>query len=1113
MPLLLAISGILVNGRVWAQDNFPLAAGPWARLGITNSGIYKIDQDFIKKIGWNASQVDPRTLKIYGNGGQVLPQSNAIERPGRPLEIPAWLDGGEDGHWNASVALYFYGESPHTVRYNNGENVLEHQKNPYCDTTFYFITFGAEPGLRIPAVPSTSDMYQEQREYYVDYWFQETERYNLLQSGRDWWGEYLGGSSLALTAEMPDLMPASSLRIDISAIASAQVATALKVALNGQPLGEAVFGTVAGATYTARAAPYRGSFDYRLAASPVSSLKFTLEYDRKGQLSAQSFLDFISIQARRKLVAYPRQQFYHFLPAKSDIMQTFFSQASSSWQLWNITLPSQPRVQQLEWTPSGAGFVQAGHSQYQQFIGFNKDKVPPPVSGQQIANQNLKIADHVELIIVTAPPFWKEAQRLAQHRKQVDGLESQVVTTTQIFNQYASGKVDPTAIRDFLRDIYQAGNLKYLLLFGDATYDYKNNLNNQTPFQRGSWVPTYESRESILPIYTYASDDYFGFLDRDEGDWGETVAGDHLLDIGIGRLPVRNQEEAEQVVDKLINYQGSNSKGPWRSRITFVADDGDGEIHQSHASQLANLIDADFLTQKIFIDEYPQPNAASGQHAPQASKLIQSTIDRGALILNYTGHGGVNGWAQEQILSLPDMIYARGYNNLPVLVTATCDFGRYDDMAQVSGAELMVLSPRGAAIAALSTTRPVYASTNFTLNKALYNTLAKTSGQLRLGDLVRQTKNNALVGSLNRNFTLLGDPSMLLIDRNRLVQWHTVPDTLRPGETVCLSGQVTWGETGTIDKDFNGKVYLTLFDKFRNFTTLGDEGEKMEYQDNRDKLYEGTVSVRGGLFELVFIVPMDARTDVGWGRMSAYALSEGGEEEAQGQCPVLIGGQVIEEADTPTELAAYMNDPSFRDGDLVDPSSVMVVRIRDKEGINLVGSPYGRGLTLTLNDTLEIDLSDFYRAELDDFTAGSIVYPFKDLPQGTYTATVKVYDSYNNSSKITFGFEVGAIKGVAITDLVIFPNPFQNDWSFDLEHNRVDEDIALELKVLTISGKVIGEEKWIYYNAPAKLKERVTAQALTNGLHINQLYIYMLSIKSLKDYTVARSSGRIMRSP
>lgn len=1100
---------------VHAQNISVLGKGSWLKIGVTESGIYKIEASQFQKLGWDIKAIDPNTIKVFGNGGAMLPQSNKVYRPNDLIENAALVVVENDAVLHPADAIYFYAEGPNIIRYDSSNAALYHELNIYTDTSYYFLTYGGNKGLRVQQrelLNPTNELVNS----FDDYWYRETEQYNLLHSGREWWGDYIGLTPLKITTGITNIVRQSPIVTRISAIAAAQIVTNLKVSGNSQLLGEGNFPTVLGQTYTQRSQQFKNSFNSNLSNDVAYPFDLTISYDNKGQLSAQAFLDYVSVQTKRVLMGYQQQQFYRFLPDKRDTLTYQVAEIGSGWQLWDISAIHKP-TQIINNGNQQVTFTVDKGKKFREFIGFNLQQAKTPGSVQRISNQDISQNLSVEFLIVTPKEFALQANRLADFRQNESGLISTAVTIDQIYNQYASGKQDITAIRDYVRQLYIEGNgnLKYLLLFGDATYDYKNILKNQTVAQRLSWVPVYESRESLQPVYTYSSDDYFGFLGENEGEWIESQAGDHLLDIGIGRLPVKTIQEAEFVVDKLMHYDAPESKGNWRNKIEFVADDGDYEIHQSHAAQLTKIIEANYLTKKIFIDKYPQINLGNGQRAPKINEEIKNAINRGALILNYTGHGGVNGWAQEQVLTLSDMLHVRGNNNLPLLVTATCDFGRYDDMAQVSGAELMVLSPRGAAIGALITTRPVYSSTNFLLNSALYQVIKKKSiGAKRLGDIVKETKNNALAGSLNRNFTLLGDPSMTLIHRKRSIHWNAMPDTLKAYDRAQLSGNVMMATDSTLDTNFNGDAYLTVFEQENIFTTLGDEGDKLTYSEYNSKLFEGKVAVLNGKFKTEFIVPMDIKPEYGIGRISLYAMDSIRNLDVSAQKSITIGGEgKANTAGSEILLKAFMNDISFKSGDVITPNSDLFIQIATKNGVNLLNNELKHNISAVVNDTLSINLNDYFVADIANSKNGSVYYPFENLPKGSYTIALKVWDTYNNFSNCTFDFEVGERKGLHISNRIVYPNPFQNDWVFELEHNYEGDDIEVMVKIMSPSGATLGVEKWQYYNASQKIKEVVKSPSLTTALNGNQLYIYSIEIRSLTNNSKSRGSGKLFKSP
>lgn len=1101
------------NTLCLGQEASVLSSGTVFKIGITQTGVHKLDKSFLTSLGLDVSTLNPAHIRLFGNGGKMLAQRNADARPSGLTENAVWFKGGEDGRIDDVDALYFFGEGPEVISADLTTRELKHEINYYSDTSYYFIVIADVPAKRISASSTVKNEGKQVKEF-SDYWYHEKESINTLKSGREWWGEYISGSSaLTFQADLPGIVSGCAIKLRGSSMGNAQVLTYFKWLLNGQLLGEKEVPMVGTGTYDLKGIRSDVSF-VTTASSALDNLTLGVSYDRKGQSSAQGYLNYIGVQVQRELNAYPTQQIYRFFPEVKDTVTYLFKSVPAEWLLWDISTTTNPMTIPLQ----GNTVNLTGGKSMRTWVGFNPSEAFVPAYWESVPHQNLQtIKDIPDLLIVTAPAWKNEAQRLANFRRDHDGLKALVVTTKEVYNDYSSGRVDMTAIRDFARKLFsqKKDGLKYLLLFGDATYDYKNNYQNQSKAMQQGWVPVYESRESLNPVMTYSSDDYYGFLKDADGEWPETVNGDLSMDIGVGRLPVKSLEEAKLVVDKLIRYTSSvKGYGNWRNSIRFVADDGDGNIHQRDADQLAKLSGSDFFTERIFLDEYPQITTEQGQKVQQVNDAIHRSVNQGTLILNYIGHGGTSGWAEEQVLTLSDMLTVRGLDNPPLLLTATCDFGRYDDPALVSGAELMLLSPKGGAIGAVGTTRPVYASSNFVLSQAFYNALLKKTGATRIGDIFKQTKNNALLGPYNRNFTLLGDPSMRLAAPEKKVRFSSIPDTLKALDKVQLNLEVVNAETGKIDSQFQGVSRIVVYDKQTTFRTLGNQDSPADYQEYRSKLFDGNVSTVNGKIQANFIVPKNIDYQLGLGRINVYAVSADSLSDAGGQLSVVVGGSApMKEDKTPPKVTAWMNKNSFVSGDVIEPSSTLFAKISDESGINLSKTGIGQNILMTINDTATVILNDYYQADLDSYSSGTIIYPFEDLPVGLYTIRLKVWDIYNNSTEITFGFKVERQAGIRVENVKVFPNPFDNELSFELRHNRVNEDIEVIFKLYLPNGQLLGSRGWKYYYSEAVIKESALSPEFLSRLNRMILYIYSIEIKSLKDNSMDRHSGRIIRSP
>lgn len=1106
----LLLSLLLLATTSWGQNqNSVLASGKWFKIGVTQTGVYRIDASFLKKLGISTTDINPKNLRLFGNGGYMLPQSNAQNRANELTENAVYVKGENDGKFDEGDALWFWGQSPHEIRYNTAEKRLEHQLNLYSDTTFYFLQLDAtQAGLRLSTYPSGNSGAIQTA--FDDYVFRESEIYNRVQSGREWWGEYFGNQTRQdFSADLEGLLPNSPVKVTVASVAAAQVTTKFVVGVNGQTLGEQTMGTVTTYRYDSKGLRTQKTYDGQLS-NATTRVTTSLTFDKAGQANAEGYLDFFGLQVQRSLRLYTQPTIFQSLASLTqDSVRYQISQANAQMQLWDVTNPLRPAAQSFRLSGTEAIFGTSGKI-LRRFVAFSETQLLTPISAQPISAQNIRAVATPNLLIITSPIWFKQAQRLATFRRQNDGLDVIVITTNQVYNEFASGQADPTAIRDYAKFLNnrQPNTLKYLLLFGDATYDYKNNLKAFSPLEMTYFVPSYESRESGHPVLSFTSDDYFGFLKSTDGEWIEDFSGNHLLDIGVGRLPVKTTAEAETVVDKLIRYVAKRGRGKWRQKIAFVADDGDANLHQQDAENLSTQIaskTASYELQKVYVDAFPQ--IGTPIHAPEASKTIDKLIDEGVLIMNYTGHGGISIWADEQIVTLQNILNWRNLDNLPLMITATCEFGRYDNPGEVSGAELAVLSPRGGAIAMLSTARPVYASTNFLLNEAFYESaLERSSGDVpRLGDLMRMTKNKSFSGVFNRNFTLLGDPSLRLNYPDFDVE-ITIQDTLKAGEKARISGQIKLGNA--IVNDFNGVASISVYDKENQLMTLGNEDPKMPYKQFKSKIFEGKVSVKNGLFSVDFIVPKNIDSKLGNGLVQVYAIKADTSADALGGTKkVWVGGTALSNPDTkPPVVQLYLNDQNFVEGSQIDDSPLLIAHLTDDSGINLL-----QPISLTLNDTLTLLVNDYFTTNQDSYQSGRINYLLKKLPAGDYVLRLKVADIYNNWSEGTLRFKVGKESSI-VKSVIAYPNPFVEQATLQVELVNEGEDVEITTTIFDVSGNLVRSETQTIYNSDAILTTMTWNAATQHRQPVPAgVYVYRIVVKSLTRQQTQTVGGKLIK--
>ncbi|GAB4030643.1 type IX secretion system sortase PorU [Spirosoma gilvum] len=1102
--------------------------GIWVKIAVSESGVYRLNQAQLTKVNPSFATADPRKFHLYGNGGAVLPQSNAIARPVDLTENAIQVVGESDGRFDAEDAVVFFGQSPHVVRYDSVARRFTHQINPYSDTTFYFLSIGTSSGLRIAERPSGAIGATATVTSFNDYQFHELDMVKLpaVRSGREWLGEYLTTDTTKIVPfEVPGLMANTPIRLTTSVVAGATVPTQFRVKLNDQQVGIMPVSSVSGYEYDYQGIARTDTFLTKLTTAD-SPLRLAVTFRKNGLYSAQGYLNYLGLQTQRELRQFDRSMWVRRSPAG----QYGIKQASSSLHVWDITNPLIPVSQAYVLSASQeAGWLASKRSDY--FL-FTDAQILSPVLLTTVATQDIHSQETPDLLIVT-PIAWKaQADRLAQFRRDHDQLSTLVVTTQQVYNEFGSGLPDPTAIRDLARYFYQkqSTKLRYLLLFGDATYDYRNIAGQVNATQLANMVPVYESRESLHPVLSYSSDDYFGFMDANEGDWPENDQGDYRMDIGVGRLPVKSIDEAQTVVDKLIQYSSNSSiTGDWQTRVMLVADDGDYNIHQQDADQMAKIIEKTspaYRAERIFLDDYPQENTSGGQKAPLVNQTIDQAVTNGRLIINYSGHGGVVGLADEQVVTLQDILGWRN-SRLPLFVTATCQFGRYDDPNVTSGAELTLLSRTGGGIGLLTTTRPVYANTNLLLNEAFYKAVfTPINGQMpRLGDVMRLTKNNSLTGPVNRNFALLGDPSMrlaypqaqaVLTQVNGKVISANRIDTLHALQTVELTGQIQ--QSGQRLTAFTGTVRLSLYDKATTHTTLGSEAgaPKMAYQAFSNPIFTGQVPVQQGQFTARFTIPKDIDYTVGKGKLYLYAVRTDSLLDAVGSYDSLrVGGSVFADSiDTQPPsmtLAVVGGTPEGETVRIAGPDVTLRISLSDNRGINIARSGLGHELTAQLATQPVVILNDNYVATGADGRQGEVLYTFRNVSTGKYTVRVKAWDINNNSSEGTLTIVVSDRPGLALQAFRASPNPMSEQTVLRAELNRSGEPLNWVLSVYDLSSRLLSQQTGQCTNCDAAVdvgswNGRTDAgQVMPNGL-----YIVRLEIRSAVDATTAIGTNRIV---
>lgn len=1064
-----------------------LATGSWYRFKVNSTGIYKLTYNDIKGLGF----ADPAGVSLHGHGGKHLSYQNGDPRPVDMEKIPVYIHRGGDGTFNEGDFMLFYLEGPLKWEFSADSTGLIPQHHPYDDEIFYFLTNSQGGPQEIPQATAVGQPAAIQMNKYDELAYYEENIYNLIGSGRTWYGVTFDEGGYTHSFELENLQSGNQVWVEAKVVARSRLNRPASMLLNGEAADNI---TIAASDY--RASYYQraneGTFKHSFTAS---SNKFDLGFTfSQYEVADYAHIDYIAVNARSNLTYRNKPLFFRDLKtvAPGNVVQYQVSNASAAGRIWDVS-----DIHQLHAIPGALdGSVMrfsVRTDSLREFVYLDPTgSFPKPIVDDSkervgmIENQDLRGMPLVHYIIITHDDFITQAERLADWHRANSGIKVAVVPVQKVYNEFSSGTRDISAIRDFARQHYhkktETDSLRYLLLFGDGSYNNHMDIAGNT-----NYIPTYQSANSLLGTRSYTADDYFGLLDVGEGgDFPGSVDLRGKLDIGVGRFPVKmvngSDFEAKTVVDKVIRY-GEGNFADWRRDLVFLADDGDNNTHMDNSNDVTNdpLKEkyAGFEYKKIFLDAYKQVSSSTGAFYPEAKNDLLNSINRGILFFSYFGHGSENQLADERVLQKADVKSMKN-EFLPLFITATCQFSRYDDVdfnfetqkasPRTSAGEEALLNPDGGAIALLTTSRVVYSTENLKLSRALFSCIFDKDADgkpIRLGDVIRQAKNELEDGVNKLNFSLLGDPALRLAFPEFKVITDSINgkavsqvngDTLKAFSKVTVTGYVAYDDS-TMISDFNGLVYPRVYDKEILITTLANDvgADPYAYYDQQNLIYRGKATVKDGRFTFSFVVPKDISYNLGLGKISYYA--ENGEIDARGEFnKVFIGG-----TDTDAEIDydgpvidLYMNDENFVDGGITNADPFIYARLFDENGINTTGNGIGHDIVATLNFSSQDSyvLNDYYEADTDRYTSGSVRYQIFDLEAGEHTLGFKAWDVFNNSSEVFINFVVMDGDGLQVEKLINYPNPAVEYTSFQYSHNLPGTH-TIRLDVFDVSGRLV----------------------------------------------------------
>ena len=1112
------------NQKLSTISNSVLSQGSWYKFQVGNSGVYKLSKSFLNDMGVNTNNIDPRTIKIFGNGGGMLPLMNSSEFPYDPIENAIKFIGEEDGVFNNDDYIIFYAKGQDTYNEESNTNL-----NSFTNETFYLLNVSAGLGRRVVDIvePDIDENYIIDE--YQDYKFHEVDNYNIAKIGRRWFGERFDFESIKnFEFEFDNLITSKPIDLKVYTAAVSEIPTSMSLQVNNIDIDNF--------NYQSINDPILASEDYFNNQISVSNslINVTLDYNNNGNPSSYAYLDYISIEATCGLSFNGSQLIFYNNEVENlnGVGKYVITNSNSLDEVWNvtdisnITFKENSSLESNFYIKSSLGFTS-------KYIAFSKSDLLLPVANSSVvlANQNLKNnvfvsnnndLENVDYLIVTSEEMLSQANRLADINRNVNNINVKVVDLKTIYNEFNSSNPDISAIRNFVKYVYDnsEGNLKYLCLFGDASYDYKDRIANNTNI-----VPSWHSLSSFSLSSSFISDDFFGMMDFNEG----TMSSSDKLDIAVGRILADTPQRAKDLVDKIESYYSEESFGSWRNNTIVIADDVDEsweDIIQSTSDSLATIIEINkpsINIKKIYADAYVQESTSGGERYPEVNNAIVEGIEVGALVVNYFGHGGEDGIARERIFDKIDATELLNKNKLNCFVSVTCEFTKFDNPNRETAGEFLYWNKNGGAVGLITTTRQIFVSVgvdfNITLQQYLFNLNSNTT--YSMAEALRLTKNDPEISNIiqRRLVFFIGDPAMKLAfpDPNiKITSVNDIPvndlnEPLKALSLVNIKGQVE-GIGGEVLNNYNGELTSTVFDKNISRSTLANDNI---YQNNEpiildfttlgETIFKGKASISNGLFEFNFVVPRDIGMAVDNGKFSLYAENANQDVDNSGnEMSILIGGinENAENDNTGPDINLYMNDESFIDGGITNENPFLIVKLFDENGIN-TSSGIGHDITAVLDgdNSNTFQLNDYYEAALDDYQNGSIKYPLRDLEPGLHTINFKAWDVFNNSSSGEIQFLVNDQNdNLVISNVLNYPNPFVNYTEFWFNHNSSDV-LDVLIQIFTVSGKLV---KTISQQTNLSGSSSLSRDLIWDGRDeygdrlAKGVYVYKLRVRSLQ---------------
>lgn len=1048
-----------------------LQNGKWTKIRVSSEGVYELTPALLKQMGFS----DPDKVKVFGYGGQV--ENMVISYTGANADFD---DLEEVPLMRRSSGLLFYANGP--LKWTNWtyssqarRYVSERVINPYSSYSYYFVTEGDHPQTLVTdssAVIATGAAVTT----YPEHLLIEKDAYSWYTSGRNLFDSYdfVNGNTKNYSLLTPDADTTQTAWATVVMTAAASSSTAVKVSFNSQTLGSMSISA-------------DGQYDHAMMGTMNRSSKIN---NGENILNIQTTtghnarLDYIALNYDRQLKLNDRfLVFSHYLTGGQQMQ---LSGADAATQIWRIGMAGDV-MKQIPSKLSGTTLTFSVSDATRRYVAVNTAAVfPSPEVVGKIENQDLHADSAADMVIIipTSGKLEAQAKRLAEEHEQKDKMRVRIVRADQLYNEFSSGTPDAGAYRRYLKMLYDRAKTevdmpRYLLLFGSCLWDCRMLSPQTRGLNPDDYLLCYESENSLSEVNSYVSDDFFGFLDDGEGS---NMLSDKI-DVGIGRIPVSSANDAEIVVDKTLAYMENNVTGAWKNAIYMMADDGDNNEHMSDEEVVTEEMEDQYpsmLVKRIYLDSYKRVTTSTGNTYPEVVSTIKNVMKKGALVMNYAGHGSPYVVSHEQILSLEDF---KNFSSarIPMWIFASCELTPYDMPVENIG-ETSLLNKNGSAIAFYSASRAVYSDLNLYVNKKYMHYLlgSDDSGKrYSIGDAARLAKVYLVTSdesgeedyTINKlKYALMGDPALTLtMPQGKVILDEVNGKSLNSGDVPQFKGGSVVRVKGHVESAagerlpaFKGIVTLTLQDSKDTVTCKNNDGSAKTpyvFYERTKTLYEGSDSVKGGSFETTIPIPLDINYTNQSGRLNFYAVNNDKSLEANGYSEdFTVGGSenIISKDSLGPAMFAYLNNPDFRDGEKVNETPYFYAALSDSDGINTTGNGVGHDLEIIIDgdEGKTYLLNDYYENDFGSYTRGVVSFHIPTLTDGKHRLFFRAWNLKNHSSSTILNFVVQTGLRPSILDVNVSKNPATTKTTFIISYDRPDTETKFTIEVYDCFGRL-----------------------------------------------------------